>query len=46
MKKYNFEKGDSKELNNDKISIKNIIKEKNKKIKNSRKEDLVKDDFF
>ena len=30
MKKYNFEKGDSKELNNDKISIKNIIKERKK----------------
>ena len=46
MKKYNFEKDNSIELNNDNISIKNIIKERNKRIKNSRKEDLVKDDFF
>ena len=37
MKKYNFEKDNSIELNNDKISIKNIIKERKKNEKQQKR---------
>ncbi len=46
MKKYNFHKDGSNELNSDTNSIENIIKERNQYIKNNKKEKLTKEDFF